>query len=63
MILSGEITRKRVNFVNRLLRVGKEEVMRVLRVDTQKGFIDLSKKTVKPDEVDECKKNMENQKR
>ena len=56
MILSGEITRKRVNFVNRLLRVGKEEVMRVLRVDTQKGFIDLSKKTVKPDEVDECKK-------
>ena len=56
MILSGEITRKRVNYVNRLLRKGKEEVLRVLRVDTQKGFIDLSKKTVKPDEVEECKK-------
>lgn len=56
MLFSGEITLKRVNYINRLLSVGKEEVLRVLRVDTQKGFIDLSKKQVKADEVDECKK-------
>ena len=56
MLFSGEITLKRVNFINRLLSVGKEEVLRVLRVDTQKGFIDLSKKQVKTDEIDECKK-------
>ncbi len=56
MLFSGEITLKRVNFINRLLSVGKEEVLRVLRVDTQKGFIDLSKKQVKADEIDECKK-------
>ena len=55
MLFSGEITLKRVNFLNRLLSVGKEEVLRVLRVDTQKGFIDLSKKQVKPDEIEECK--------
>lgn len=56
MLFSGEITLKRVNYINRLLSVGKEEVLRVLRVDTKKGFIDLSKKQVKPDEIKECKK-------
>ena len=56
MLFSGEITLKRVNYINRLLSVGKEEVLRVLRVDTQKGFIDLSKKQVKADEIEECKK-------
>ena len=55
MLFSGEITLKRVNYINRLLSVGKEEVLRVLRVDSQKGFIDLSKKQVKPDEIEECK--------
>ena len=54
MLFSGEITLKRVNYINRLLSVGKEEVLRVLRVDTQKGFIDLSKKQVKTDEIDEA---------
>lgn len=56
MLFSGEMTLKRVNYINRLLSVGKEEVLRVLRVDTQKGFIDLSKKQVKADEIEECKK-------
>lgn len=56
MLFSGEMTLKRVNYINRLLSVGKEEVLRVLRADTQKGFIDLSKKQVKADEIEECKK-------
>ena len=56
MLFSGEVSLKRVNLINRLLSVGKEEVLRVLRVDTQKGFIDLSKKQVKADEIEECKK-------
>jgi len=56
MLFIGEIHLKRVNYINRLLSVGKEEVLRVLRVDTQKGFIDLSKKQVKADEIEECKK-------
>ena len=56
MLFSSEVSLKRVNFINRLLSVGKEEVLRVLRVDTQKGFVDLSKKQVKADEIDECKK-------
>ena len=56
MLFSSEVSLKRVNFINRLLSVGKEEVLRVLRVDTQKGFVDLSKKQVRADEIEECKK-------
>ena len=56
MIIASEISRRRVNTVKRLLRKGKEEVLRVLRVDPTKGYIDLSKKAVKPDEIKEFKK-------
>ena len=54
-LFSGNITLKRVNYINRILSIGKEEVLRVLIVDPKKGFIDLSKKDVKTDEIDMCK--------
>ena len=44
-----------MNYINRILSIGKEEVLRVLIVDKKKGFIDLSKKDVKADEIDMCK--------
>lgn len=46
-----------MNFVNRLLKVGKDEVLRVLKVDIKGGYIDLSKKQVKQEEIEECKKH------
>ena len=55
MLFSSEITLKRVNYINRVLSVGKEEVLRVLNVDSKKGFIDLSKKHIKTEEIDHCK--------
>lgn len=55
LLFSSDISLKRVNYINRVLSVGKEEVLRVLFVDEKKGFIDLSKKQVKADEVDICK--------
>lgn len=55
LLFSGEITLKRINHINRVLSVGKDEVLRVFNIDEKKGFIDLSKKQVKPDEVDQCK--------
>ncbi len=54
-LFSGNITLKRVNYINRILSIGKEEVLRVLTVDEKKGFIDLCKKDVKADEIDMCK--------
>ena len=43
LLFSSEITLKRVNFINRVLSVGKEEVLRVLFVDEKKGFIETNR--------------------
>lgn len=55
MILSSEMSRKRVKYVKKLVKEGREEVLRVIRVDTQQGYIDLSKKNVQMDEIEEFK--------
>jgi translation initiation factor 2 subunit 1 len=55
MILSSEMTRKRVKYVKKIVKEGREEVLRVIRLDTTQGYIDLSKKSVKPEEVEEFK--------
>lgn len=54
LISLGELTRKRIRSVNKLTRVGRQEVVGVLRVDETKGFIDLSKKKVLPEEIAAC---------
>lgn len=51
MIPFTEVTKKRTNTVSRLVKVGKVEIMMVLRVDPVKGYIDLSRKKVHMDEV------------
>jgi translation initiation factor 2 subunit 1 len=54
LILSGELSRKRIRSVSQLIRVGRQEVVVVLRVDAEKGYIDLSKSKVPPEEVPKC---------
>jgi translation initiation factor 2 subunit 1 len=52
MVLLSELSRRRIRSVQRLIRVGKSEVVVVLRVDKEKGYIDLSKRRVTPEEVE-----------
>lgn len=52
MVLLSELSRRRIRSVQRLIRVGKTEVVIVLRVDKEKGYIDLSKRRVSPEEVE-----------
>ncbi len=52
MVLLSELSRRRIRSVHRLIRVGKTEVVVVLRVDKDKGYIDLSKRRVSPEEVE-----------
>ena len=54
MILLSEVSRRRIRSINKLIRVGKQEVCMVLRVDKEKGYIDLSKRRVSAEDVQKC---------
>jgi translation initiation factor 2 subunit 1 len=51
MILLSELTRRRIRSVSKLIKVGRVEPVMVLRVDKEKGYIDLSKRRVSPEDV------------
>jgi len=54
MILLSELSRRRIRSIHKLIRVGRNEVVMVLRVDQDKGYIDLSKRRVSPEDVAAC---------
>jgi len=54
MILLSELSRRRIRSIQKLIRVGRNEVAVVLRVDKEKGYIDLSKRRVSPEDVIKC---------
>lgn len=54
MVLLSELSRRRIRSVQKHIRVGRNEVVVVLRVDKEKGYIDLSKRRVSPEDVVKC---------
>ncbi|RKP17008.1 Pkr kinase domain Eif2alpha Amp-Pnp complex [Rozella allomycis CSF55] len=54
MILHSELSRRRIRSIQKLIRVGKNEAVVVLRVDKEKGYIDLSKRRVSPEDIKKC---------
>lgn len=54
MILFSELSRRRIRSVNSLIRVGRIEPVMVLRVDKEKGYIDLSKRRVSEEDIAQC---------
>lgn len=52
MILLSELSRRRIRSINKLLKVGKTEPVVVIRVDREKGYIDLSKRRVNAEDVE-----------
>lgn len=61
LLNAKEITSRRISSINRVLKEEKDEVLKVLKVDS-KGFIDLSKKEVKSEEIEQCKARYANSK-
>lgn len=51
MILLSELSRRRIRSVQKLIKVGRQEPVMVVRVDKEKGYIDLSKRRVQPEDV------------
>ena len=54
MILLSELSRRRIRSINKLVRVGRTEVVMVIRVDKEKGYIDLSKRRVSSEDIVKC---------
>jgi translation initiation factor 2 subunit 1 len=54
IILLSNLSRKRIRSVNKHVRVGRQEVLQVLRVDKDKGYIDLSKKLIQKEDITQC---------
>ncbi|KAG7889088.1 hypothetical protein KL908_004888 [Ogataea polymorpha] len=54
MVLLSELSRRRIRSIQKLIRVGRNEVAVVLRVDKDKGYIDLSKRRVSSEEIVKC---------
>ncbi len=54
MILLSELSRRRIRSINKLIRVGRTETVVVIRVDKEKGYIDLSKRRVSPEDIERC---------
>ncbi|CAL9195526.1 unnamed protein product [Musa hybrid cultivar] len=54
MILFSELSRLRIRSVSSLIKVGRQEPVMVLRVDRDKGYIDLSKRRVSVEDIQAC---------
>lgn len=54
MILLSELSRRRIRSINKLIRVGRDECVVVIRVDKEKGYIDLSKRRVSVEDAKKC---------
>ncbi|KAJ1661701.1 hypothetical protein GGF42_002288 [Coemansia sp. RSA 2424] len=62
MITVADLSRRRIRSVQKLVRVGKQEAVVTLRVDKEKGYIDLSKRQASPEEVRKCAEKFEKSK-
>lgn len=54
MVLLSELSRRRIRSIHKLIRVGRNEIVMVIRVDRDKACIDLSKRRVTPEDRAKC---------
>lgn len=59
----NQVSTRRVRSVLKFLKIGRREMMEVLRVDEDKMYIDLSKKSLLPDSVSEANKRYKKSKK
>ena len=62
-IQMSHVSTRRVRSVQKYLKIGRREMMEVFRVDKEKQYIDLSKKSLMPDSLDEAEKRWKKSKK
>ncbi|BAM39343.1 eukaryotic translation initiation factor 2 subunit alpha [Theileria orientalis strain Shintoku] len=63
LILLNELSKRRYRSINKLVKIGRHEVVLVLRVDPVKGYIDLSKRRVTPEDIIKCEERFSKSKK
>merc|ERR1719158_1334517 len=58
----SELSRRRIRSVNKLVRIGKDEYVVVLRADQEKGYIGLSKRRTTQDDREIAENRYQKQK-
>nr|UXY87073.1 translational initiation factor 2 alpha SU [Cryptomonas sp.] len=46
MLMLSEISRRRIRSLNRVIKIGKSEVVMIIRAESDKGYIDVSKRQI-----------------
>ncbi|KAJ1548071.1 hypothetical protein HK096_005880 [Nowakowskiella sp. JEL0078] len=54
MILYSELSNRRIRSIQSLVKLGRNEVVVVVKIDKERGYIDLSKRRVKGEDVKKC---------
>ncbi|KNH05061.1 translation initiation factor eIF2 alpha subunit [Perkinsela sp. CCAP 1560/4] len=54
MVPFTELSRRRIRSISKYIKVGSCEIMAVIRVDKDRGYVDLSKKRVSQSDYKEC---------
>ena len=62
-IQMSQVSKRRVRSIQKLLKIGRREMMEVLRVDDEKMYIDLSKKSMMPDSQEQAEKRWKKSKK
>jgi translation initiation factor 2 subunit 1 len=62
MILLAELSHHHIHSIQTFIRVDRNKVDVVVRIDKEKGFIDLSKYRVSHEDIVNCKNNSRNPK-
>jgi len=54
MLLLSELQRRRIRSVKKVIKEGRQEIVKVIKVNKDKQFVDLSKKRVDPEDIPPC---------
>jgi len=56
LLLFSEVSRRKIRSITKLIKIGKKEIVSIIRVDNDKSYIDVSKRQITEIEINVMKK-------